>query len=151
MSSVSTELQIPPELAFSVLEDPRSYERLVAGARRIRRFDSRWPEPGTRIHHTVGLPPLLIRDHTEVLECDPPRRLLLDAHIWPFGALTVEFLFERRGTGSLLTVREEPQSGPVSWGPLRQGTRLVVALRNREMCRRYRRLAAARAEAAASA
>lgn len=146
--TVSTDLAVPPQEAFRLLEDPGSFRRLVAGARRIRHFDPRWPEKGTRIDHTVGIPPLLIRDHTEVLDERAPERLLLDAHIWPLGRLRVEFLIEPGPGGSRLTVHEEPEAGPVNWPLLRSATRMAIQLRNREICRRFRKLTEARRRAA---
>lgn len=140
-------LSASPARAFRMLEDPKTFERLVAGARRIRRFDPRWPDQGTAIHHTVGVPPLLVRDSTEVLEVRPPRCLRLEARIWPLGALVVEFEFRDHPGGCLLVVREEPVSGPVAAPALRQLTLAAVKLRNLEICRRYRKLVAARSRA----
>ncbi len=146
---MSTELSVPPEEAFRLLEDPGSFQHLVAGARRVRRFDSRWPEKGTRIDHTVGIPPFLVRDHTEVIDANPPGRLLLDAHVWPLGRLTVEFTIETDGPGrSRLIVREEPEAGPIGWPVVRVATRLAIQLRNREICRRFRNLTESRRRAA---
>ncbi len=137
---VTTLLSVSPGEAFRLLEDPGSFQHLVAGARRIRRFDSRWPEEGTRLYHTVGIPPLVVRDHTEVVEEHPPARLALDAHIRPLGRLAVEFRIEPHGGGSRLTVHEEPVGGPVDWPLVRRATRLALRLRNREICRRFRNL-----------
>lgn len=137
---VSILLSVPPEEAYRLLEDPGSFQRMVAGARRIRRFDSRWPEKGTRIDHTVGIPPLVVRDHTEVLDQHSPDLLVLDARIRPLGRLCVEFRLEPRSSGSRLTVHEEPVEGPVSWPLVRAVTQLALQLRNREICRRFRKL-----------
>ena len=147
MREVTTILPAPPDEAFRLLEDPASFEDLVAGARRIRRFDPRWPEPGTLIHHTVGIPPVLVRDQTGVVEIERPRRLLLDAHLWPFGTLTVEFVLEPHPEGTRLAVRETPQRGPLSWPGVNRVTEVGVMLRNKEICRRYRRLVEARQRA----
>jgi hypothetical protein len=137
---VTTLLPVDAPRAFRLVEDPKSFEYLVAGARRIRRFDARWPEPGTAIHHTVGVPPLVLRDRTEVLALEKDRRLLLAAHLRPLGTLEVEFTFETTGTGCLLTVREVPRRGPISWPGVRGMAIMAVWLRNLEICRRYRRL-----------
>lgn len=147
MREVTTILPAPPEEAFRLLEDPAAFEDLIAGARKIRRFDPRWPEPGTLIHHTVGIPPILVRDQTGVLEVDRPHRLVLDAHLWPLGAFTVEFVLEAHPRGTRLVVRETPQQGPLSWPGVRTVTQAGVMLRNKEICRRYRRLVEARQKA----
>lgn len=139
-SEVSTVLAVPPERAFRMLEDPKTFERLVAGARRIRRFDPRWPEPGTCIHHTVGIPPLLLRDSTEVIDLQDPSRLRLEARIWPLGTLLVEFAFSPHPDGCTLVVRERPTAGVLNAPRLRHLTSAAVRLRNLEICRRYRRL-----------
>jgi uncharacterized protein YndB with AHSA1/START domain len=139
-SEVSTVLPAPPARAFAVLENPRSFERLVAGARRIRRFDPRWPDQGTVIHHTVGVPPLLVRDTTEVIEVEPPRLLRLEARIWPAGTLQVQFEFSPCPEGCRLVVREEPSSGPIGWPVVRDVARLAIRARNLEICRRYRKM-----------
>lgn len=139
-SEVSAVVPVPREEAFHLLEDPASFRDLVAGARKIRRFDSRWPEPGTRLNHTVGFPPLLLRDHTEVIEQRPPEILVLDAMVRPLGRLQVEFRLDPHPAGSLLTVTERPVDGPVSWPVVRMATGLGLQLRNREICRRFRKL-----------
>lgn len=137
---VSTVLPAPAEKAFRLLEDPKSFERLVAGARRIRRFDARWPDPGTAIHHTVGIPPLLLRDSTTVTDVQPPSLLRLEAGIWPLGSLLVEFTFTPHPEGCTLTVREAPLAGPIDLPGLRRLASGGIKLRNLEICRRYRRL-----------
>ena len=60
-----------------MLSDPRAYDGVVVGSRRVRWFDAGWPVPGSRFHHTVGFGPVTIRDHTEVLGDDLPARLEL--------------------------------------------------------------------------
>lgn len=112
----------------------------MAGARRIRRFDPRWPEKGTVIHHTVGVPPLLVRDTTEVLDVEPGRLLRLEARIHPLGALLVEFEFSADLAGCRLAVRESPRAGLLARPAVSRAVEAAVTLRNREICRRYRRL-----------
>jgi carbon monoxide dehydrogenase subunit G len=138
--AVHTELPAHPDVAWALLEDPRSFRYLVPGARRIRRFHPRWPEPGTEVQLTVGLPPLLVRDCTEVLAAEPPERLLLDAHLRHLGSLHVEFRFRPVGGGTRLTIRESVSAGPLAAPGLRQATELAIAFRNLDICRRYRRL-----------
>lgn len=144
LSHVSASVEVAPSEAFAVLENPVSFRQLVAGARKVRRFDSRWPEVGTRLHHTVGVPPLLLRDHTEVVAHEAPHLLVLDALIRPFGRLRVEFGFAPSPEGTLMTVTEWPEDGPLSWPLVRILTLVGLHLRNREICRRFKKLAARR-------
>ena len=133
-------LPVDPARAFRLSEHPDAFRRLVPGARRVRRFDARWPEPGTRIDHTVGIPPLVVRDRTEVMAEEPPTLLRLAAHVWPLGRLTVEFRLEPAPEGARLTVMEDPVAGPVTWPVVRDMTRALLRLRNMVICRRYRRI-----------
>jgi hypothetical protein len=136
----STVLPVGPERAFEVLEDPRAYRALVVGARRIRRFDPRWPETGTRLHHSVGVAPLIVRDTTEVQECIPGRRLVLEARLQMLGRFVVEFEFRPDPEGCRLTVAERTVQGVAALPLVRTVMNLAIHLRNRELCRRYRRI-----------
>lgn len=79
MATVERVIEAPPDAVAAVLADARSYDGFVVGSKRIRWFDARWPEPGTRFHHSVGFAVLHIRDHTTVVQtncqivsCWPP-------------------------------------------------------------------------------
>lgn len=146
MNQVYTPLPVGPDQAFAPLEDPRSFLFLVAGARAIRSFDPRWPEVGTVMHHSVGFRPLLLRDITVVIAVDRPRLLVMDAGLARLGALRVEFRFAADGDGSELMVKEVPCRGPVSWPVVHRVIRAALAVRNRAICRRYRRLIERRAQ-----
>ena len=68
-----------PEEVFGVLADPERYPDWVVGADKIRDYDEEFPAVGSRFHHKVGPGPVNIRDYSEVLEVDPPHRLVLKA------------------------------------------------------------------------
>ena len=51
-----------PADVFAVLADGWLYPSWVVGASRVRGVDGTWPQPGSRIHHSVGVWPLLIDD-----------------------------------------------------------------------------------------
>ena len=53
---------------------PARYGDWVVGSKRIRAADASWPAPGSRFHHTVGVGPLSLDDHTESLEADAAMR-----------------------------------------------------------------------------
>jgi hypothetical protein len=133
-------LPVTAERAWQLLEDPRSLKLLVVGARVIRRFDSRWPDAGTVVHHTIGVRPLVIRDTTAVTRCEPGRRLVLEARLRPLGRFEVDFALRDHEQGSLLEVRERVISGCLAAGPLAALANAAVRVRNRELCRRFRRL-----------
>lgn len=74
------QFRVPPERVFEVLSDSKAYGHRVVGSDTIRDADSHWPGVGSRFHHRVGVGPLTVNDHTEVLELDAPSRLVLRAH-----------------------------------------------------------------------
>lgn len=135
----------PVDAVASVLADPRTYDGIVVGARRIRWFDARWPDPGTAIHHTVGVGPLAVRDRTEVERDELPDELELAAGVRPLGVLRVVFRLQAEGAGTRVTMEEGPRSGPVTalWAP---PARWATARRNDLALRRLDDLARARAE-----
>jgi uncharacterized protein YndB with AHSA1/START domain len=129
-----------PERVFSVLSDPDSYGHWVVGSDTIRDADDGWPAVGTRFHHRVGVGPIKINDHTEVLAVDPPSRLELKAKARPLGTAHVVLTLERRGGGTLVTMIEnggDPLTKLV-FNPL---THLLVRGRNAESLRRLEELA----------
>ena len=135
MARTEVVIAAPPETVFSVLSDAPAYGRFVVGSKKIRDHDERWPEIGSELHHTVGVGPLVLRDATEVVDIDPPRRLVLLAGMRPLGCNKVDFQLSSEGTGTRLVVEEHPVDGPMArvwctpfdW---------LMWLRNREMLRR---------------
>jgi hypothetical protein len=130
-----------PARVWAVLADGWLYPSWVVGASRMRDVDRSWPAPGSRLHHSVGLWPLLIDDRTEVIGSVPQKELLLRAHGWPAGA--AEVLIELTPVGEHATevsIREDAVAGPARLVPpqLRQ---LSVIPRNREALRRLAFLA----------
>ena len=85
MSRNTRVLATTPDRVWDVLADGWLYPLWVVGATRMREVDDGWPAPGTRLHHSVGVWPVVINDDTEVLECDPGKRLVLRAKGWPPG------------------------------------------------------------------
>jgi len=132
-----------PERVFAVLSDPDAYSDWVVGSDAIRDADATWPEVGSRFHHRVGVGPLKVDDHTEVLDMEPARRLKLHAKARPLGTAKVELDLERRGGGTLVTMVEDP-GDPLTrllFNPL---THYLVRRRNDESLRRLEALATAR-------
>jgi uncharacterized protein YndB with AHSA1/START domain len=132
-----------PERVFAVLSDPDAYGDWVVGSDAIRDADDTWPEVGSRFHHRVGLGPLKVDDHTEVVDMEPARRLKLHAKARPLGTAKVELDLERRGGGTLVTMTEDA-GDPLTrllFNPL---THYLVRRRNDESLRRLEALATAR-------
>jgi uncharacterized protein YndB with AHSA1/START domain len=105
------EIAAPPEKVFEVLADGRRYAEWVVGAKTIRDVDGHWPAPGSKIHHTVGVGPVELRDETEVVDVDEPRRLVLLARVRPLGEARVELALEPTPTGTKVIMEEHPVRG----------------------------------------
>jgi len=118
-ATVSRTLDVSREAAALVLADPRTYDGVVVGSRRIRWFDPHWPEPGTTFHHTVGFGPVTARDHSEVVEEDLPGCLRLLVHVRPLGSAEVAFRLTAEGDRTRAEMTETPVSGilALSWSP----------------------------------
>ena len=128
---------------FAVLSDPFTYGDWVVGSDAVREADPEWPAPGARLHHRVGLGPLSVDDHTEVLECDAPWRLALRAQARPLGSARVELILTPRQQATLVTMLETAD-GTLSRLTQNALTDWAIDLRNRESLRRLARLAEAR-------
>jgi uncharacterized protein YndB with AHSA1/START domain len=143
MFTVTRQVDAPPERVWAVLEDGWTYPSWVVGASRMRAVDSAWPEPGSRLHHSAGIWPAVVNDETLVLECDPGRRLKLQAKGWPAGEATIEVRLEPKGSGTLVTMAEDVTRGPSRFVPsvVRQP---VIGVRNAETVRRLAYIAEGR-------
>ena len=129
-----------PEQVFAVLADGPRYHHWVMGAADIRAADAAWPAPGSRIHHSTGVGPLTIDDSTEVVSCEPPRRLELLAHLGPLGSFRVEFKLDAlAGSRTCVTMEEAPVEGVSKLaGPVGDA---VGGLRNKLSLARLKELA----------
>jgi uncharacterized protein YndB with AHSA1/START domain len=129
-----------PARVFAVLADWRSYSDWVVGSRHMRGADPGFPAAGTRFHHQLGVGPLHLNDHTEVLEVDQPRKLVLRARARPLGTAIVDMTMEPDGNGTRVIMRED--AGDILtafvFNPL---THLLVRGRNVESLERLKRLA----------
>jgi uncharacterized protein YndB with AHSA1/START domain len=135
MSVTKRAVSAPPESVFAELSDGWVYATWVVGASRIRDVDEAWPALGSRIHHSVGVWPLVIDDSTEVREMVPARRIRLRARAWPAGEADVTIDLEPAGTGTMVTITEDVASGPgrLVPSPLRN---VLLDWRNRETLKR---------------
>ncbi len=110
-------LQAEPDAVWAVLADGWLYPIWVVGASRMRDVDDAWPAPGSRLHHSVGVWPLLVDDETQVLESVPGSLLVLGARVRPWGEATVRISVHPVGAGSQVRIEEDVISGPGSWVP----------------------------------
>mgnify|MGYP003297430993 CR=1 FL=1 len=131
-------------LMWSVLADGWQYATWVVGASRMREVDDTWPAVGSKLHHSVGLWPLLIHDNTEVEHLDAPREMRLKVRIWPTGSGIVTMRCTPRDGGTEVVMEEQLVSGPVSMMPKPLQDPLLNA-RNVEALRRLAYLAEGRA------
>ena len=117
MSTNKRLVQATPDQVWSVLADGWLYPLWVVGASRLREVDAEWPEPGARLHHSVGTWPLLIDDTTEVVESNPGATLTLRARAWPSGEAGVTLHLRPNGTGTEVVIEEDAESGPATLVP----------------------------------
>ncbi|WP_217184082.1 SRPBCC family protein [Streptomyces sp. AC495_CC817] len=133
-----------PEHVFDVLGNGWLYPAWVVGASRMRGVDDAWPQPGSRLHHSFGIWPLLLDDTTVVEEWDPPRTMVMRARGWPIGEARVTLRVRSFGDGSMVRIDEEPVQGPATLVP-RLVTSPMLRIRNAETLHRLAYLAEGRA------
>ncbi len=115
MARVTTEMAATTDDVWAVLSDGWTYSAWVVGTVKIREVEPGWPAVGAKLHHAFGAWPLMIKDETEVLECEPGRRLLMQARGWPMGEATVELTLRAAGGHTVVEMYEEPTVGPGAW------------------------------------
>ena len=115
MASVEREVEASAAEIWAVLSDGWTYSAWVVGTSKIRSVDAAWPQVGARVHHSVGAWPILIEDHTEVLESIEPSHLVVRARGWPLGEARVSITAKQRGVRCLLHLEETPTKGPGAW------------------------------------
>ena len=141
--AVQRRFNCSPEQVFAVLHDGWTYPVWVVGASRMRDVDDGWPTPGTKLHHSFGVWPLVLDDTTEALEFQPGRRLVLEARGWPVGKARVDITVKADGGGSLVSIDEDVTDGPAKFVP--EPIRVAgIDMRNRETLPRLAYLAESR-------
>jgi uncharacterized protein YndB with AHSA1/START domain len=135
MSVNSRLVHASPERVWDVLSDGWVYPVWVVGATRMREVDTDWPVQGSRLHHSVGVWPLIVSDTTEVLASDPPRSLRLKARAWPMGEAGVSITLTPSGEGTLVEIAEDLVSGPGTLVPA-PARAPMIKVRNTETLRR---------------
>lgn len=97
-----------PAAVFAVLADPRSYAYWVVGSNDIRDADRDWPKQSSRLHHTVKIGPLRIKDHSRVEDVQDGRFLQLKVKGRPLGTARVKLELEEAEGDTRVTMTEDP-------------------------------------------
>src|SRR3954463_9739144 len=139
-------MPVPRRTVWEALADPYGYAYWVAGSKAVRDADPGWPAPGTRFHHTIGVGPLTLRDHTEVMEAEPPRLMRLRANSRPLGAATVTLRLTPLDGGTAVEMVEHP-AGPFAVLALNPLLYVLTQLRNARSLMRLEDLARRRSAA----
>ena len=139
-----------PERVFEVLRDPACYPRWVVGAKRFRSPTPASPRPARASTTPWGSGRSSSKDHTQVLEFDAPRRVVLKARARPAGTATVTIEVRPEDGGSRVTMSEGPGDAlsRLFFNPL---TDPLVRRRNDESLRRLRALVERRRRSARAA
>ncbi|MFG3421441.1 SRPBCC family protein [Micromonospora sp. NPDC049460] len=125
-------IEARPEQVWAVLADGWTYSDWVVGTVHVRDVDDAWPRVGTQLHHKAGPWPLSLQDSSTVLACEPPRRLVIRAGLWPAGEAIVAFTLEPVGDGATrVRIGEDFAAGPLRWVRNKIND-LVLHQRNRE-------------------
>ncbi len=141
---VTRRVHAPADDVWEVLADGWRYATWAVGTSRMRTVDRTWPQVGSRLRHSAGLWAGLIDETTEILACDPGRRLVLTAHVWPSGAARMWIMVNATGThGSIVRLAQDVTDGPGRMVP-RRARQSVMASRNEEALRRLALIAEAR-------
>jgi NAD(P)-dependent dehydrogenase (short-subunit alcohol dehydrogenase family)/uncharacterized protein YndB with AHSA1/START domain len=139
-------IEATPEQVFGVLADAERYPDWVVGASRVTDHDPDFPAAGARFSHRVGLRPLTLSDHTEVVSVDPPRRIELKAKARPLGTADIEIELRERAGGTEVTLTETPGdrlSALLATNPVAD---TALRLRNAEALSRLKRAVEGRPE-----
>lgn len=112
MTVTTRTIEASPDKVWDVLADGWLYPLWVVGATRMREVDDGWPAEGTKLHHSVGVWPLVIDDNTEVLDVQPGQSLRLRARGWPMGEAEVLITLTPEGSATRVELAEDAVEGP---------------------------------------
>jgi hypothetical protein len=143
--SVERDVDATRQQVWNVIADGWTYSQWVVGNARMRAVDPRWPAPGSLIHHTIGIWPVVLDDETEVESSTLFEELVLLAKGRPFGGARITLRLSDRGAGCHIEMAEVPVGGPLNWVPRRLALAAAYP-RNRECLARLAALAERREE-----
>jgi len=140
-------MPVAPEAVWDALADPGGYGYWVVGSKFIRDVDADWPAVGSKFHHRIAIGPLVLNDHSEVVEAERPRRFRLRVKGRPAGTafVTLEMQPRPAAGGTLVRFSENPD-GAFGWLSLNPATHVFTLARNAESLARLEELALLQAE-----
>jgi uncharacterized protein YndB with AHSA1/START domain len=133
-----------PKDVFDVLRDGWTYADWVVGTKHVREVDNGFPAVGTKFHHKVGVGPLQLDDHTEVLEYRSDERLVLKARTRPGGTAKVTMEAYPVTADRVRVIMNERAGDPVSRAFYNPVVDRLMKARNTEALRRFGELVAKR-------
>ena len=139
MATNHIQIAASPDEVFAALANPANYGDWVVGSDTVRDADPEWPMVGSRFHHRIGFGLLKVNDHTEVLDVDPPHRLIMHARARPLGTADVAMRLTERDGGTFVTMTETA-GDRLSRVMLNRLTDPLIHLRNAESLRRLKRI-----------
>ena len=125
---------------WDVVADGWTYSQWVVGNTRMRAVDPGWPAPGSKIHHTVGVWPLVFNDETEVESSTPLEVFILLAKGRPLGGARIVLRLFDIQDGCRIEMAEVPVGAPLNLVPRRLALAAAYP-RNRECLARLAALA----------
>ena len=137
-------MPVPAQAVWDALSDPGGYAYWIVGSKAIREADPEWPAAGSRFHHTIGVGPLKVSDHTVSLEARPRELLRMRAKGRPLGTATVTVELTARDGGTVVRMTESPD-GPFALMSLNPLLHVLTKGRNAESLMRLEELALRRA------
>ncbi len=129
MSITTKRTDVSADEIWSILSDPYTYSHWVVGAKEIRSVSGEWPDPASRLHHTVGAGPAENKGDTIALEAQAPRHLKLLARFRPLGVAEITIDLRDTPSGTEIRMQEDLIGGPTSLVPQKL-TDLALTPRN---------------------
>ena len=100
---------------WDVIADGWTYSQWVVGNSGMRAVEPSWPAPGSKIHHTIGVWPVVLKDETEVESSEPRSELVLLAKGRPFGGARITLRLFDTADGCRIEMAEVPVGGPLQF------------------------------------
>jgi uncharacterized protein YndB with AHSA1/START domain len=117
VTTQTREIDASPEDVWRVLADGWLYPLWVVGATSTQHVDPTWPAVGAAMQYSAGAWPAVLGDRTEVLECEPGRRLRLQVSVQHLGDAEVTLTLTPSARGTSVEMDERTVAGPWSLPP----------------------------------